>query len=85
VQVRILAPATDSKPTDAFSEIAELRKMEKPLGRVFTIDGEHFMIALTDENKVHHTQDVAFWAGSGHVAKDVLEPLFENVWLANKK
>lgn len=85
VQLRILSPATDSKPAGAFSDIGEVRGMENALGRIFTIDGEHFMIALTDDNSVHHTQDVAFWAGSSHVAKDVLEPLFENIWAANKK
>jgi sugar-specific transcriptional regulator TrmB len=85
VKLRVLAPASDSKPAEAFSVIGEVRSMGNSMGRVFTIDGEHFMIALTDDSKVHHTQDVAFWAGSGHVAKDVLEPLFENVWLSNKK
>ena len=84
VQLRILVPATDSKPAAAFSEIAELKNLGNALGRMFTIDGEHFLIALTDDKTVHHTQDVAFWAGSGHVAKDVLEPMFENVWSANK-
>lgn len=85
VQLRILSPVTDSKPAGAFSDIGEVRGMDNALGRIFTIDGEHFMIALTDDSKVHHTQDVAFWAGAGHVAKDVLEPMFENIWAANKK
>jgi len=86
VSLRILAPAVaDSKPTNALSGIAKVRKIERPLGRICTVDGEHFMISLTDDKKVHHTQDVAFWAGSGHVAKDVFEPLFENVWSSVKK
>jgi sugar-specific transcriptional regulator TrmB len=85
VQIKILTSAPDSKPAEAFSVIGEVRSMGSQLGRMFTIDGEHFMIALTDDTKVHHTQDVAFWAGSGHVAKDVLEPMFENVWSASRK
>lgn len=85
VKVRILAPKSDSKPADAFSNIAEVRVLERPLGRVFTIDGEHFIIALTDDKNVHHTQDVAFWAGSDHVAKGALEHLFENAWSSAKE
>jgi sugar-specific transcriptional regulator TrmB len=86
VKLKILAPKTaDTKPLAALSEIAEVRPIKKPLGRMFTIDGEHFVIALTDDRKVHETQDVAFWAGSGHVAKDVLEPMFESIWTNSKK
>lgn len=85
VQIRILAPKTESKSTTAFSAISEMKSVEKPMGRVFTIDGEHFMLALTDDSQVHHTQDVAFWAGSGHVVQDVLEPLFENFWSLGKE
>ena len=43
------------------------------------------MMALTDDKKVHHTQDVAFWAGSGHVARDVLGSFFESMWSAAGK
>jgi len=85
VKLKILAPKTDTKPAAALSEIAEVRPIKKPLGRMLTIDGEQFVIALTDDRKVHHTQDVAFWAGSGHVAKDVLEPMFESIWTNSKK
>jgi sugar-specific transcriptional regulator TrmB len=85
VKLRILAPKADAKLSEAFSGIAELRNVEKPLGRVMMVDGEHFLLALTNDQKVHQTQDVAFWAGSDHVAKEVLEPLFESVWFSAKK
>lgn len=79
-RIKILAPDTGSKAAKALSSIAELKALGKPMGRVFTVDGEHFMISLTDSNEVHHTQDVAFWAGSSHVSGGVLEHLFENLW-----
>jgi sugar-specific transcriptional regulator TrmB len=83
VKLRVLTPKTDSKHASAFSEIGDVKGAGKPMGRVFTVDGEHFMLALTDE-KVHQSQDTAFWAGSGHVAKDVLEPMFESFWALAK-
>ncbi len=79
-KIKILAPATNSKAAKALSAVAELKNLEKPMGRIFNIDGEHFMISLTDSKEVHHTQDVAFWAGSNHVAGGVLGHLFENLW-----
>jgi sugar-specific transcriptional regulator TrmB len=84
VQIRILAPSTNSKGANALSEIGKVKNIDKPMGRMITVDGEHFMLALTDDKTVHETQDVAFWAGSGHVAKDVLEPFFENIWTMQK-
>jgi sugar-specific transcriptional regulator TrmB len=84
VRLRVLAPKTNSSHASAFSEIGEIKGVEKPMGRLFTVDGEHFMLALTDDKSVHQSQDVAFWAGSGHVAKDVFEPMFESFWSLGK-
>lgn len=79
-KIKILAPNTDSKHAKALGSIAELKALEKPVGRIFNVDGEHFMISLTDDKEVHQTQDVAFWAGSSHVADGVLGHVFENLW-----
>jgi sugar-specific transcriptional regulator TrmB len=79
-KIRILAPNTDSRAAKALSSVAELKNLEKPMGRIFNVDGKHFMISLTDSKDVHHTQDVAFWAGSSHVAGGVLGHLFDNLW-----
>jgi hypothetical protein len=78
-KIRILTPNVDSKSAKALSAVAEVRKLGKPMGRVFNIDGEHFMVSLTDAKEVHHTQDVAFWAGSSHVG-GVLNHLFDSLW-----
>lgn len=83
VKVRILAPLKDNAAVNAFSEIAELKHADSP-GRVFTIDGEHMLMALTDDSQVHETQDVALWASSPHAVKGVAEPLFNKLWSGAK-
>jgi hypothetical protein len=83
-KIKILAPKNDTKAAKALSAIAEIRTLDAPMGRIFNVDSENFMIALTDSREVHHTQDVAFWAGSRHVSKDILEPLFDGIWNSKK-
>jgi sugar-specific transcriptional regulator TrmB len=81
VKLKILAPVTaDTVPVKAFSEIAEMKSIKKPLNRIYTIDDKHMMFSLTDDKKVHHTQDVAFWAQSQHAIKSLIEPFFDYVW-----
>ena len=80
VEIKILAPDTGSTAAKTLSDIAELKSLDKPMGRVFTVDGEHFMMSLTDSKDVHQTQDVAFWAGSSHISGGVLDHIFENLW-----
>jgi HTH-type transcriptional regulator, sugar sensing transcriptional regulator len=82
-KIKILTPNAGTRQAKALSSVAEVKQLESPMGRIYNVDGENFMIALTDNREVHHTQEVAFWAGSKHVAKDILEPIFENLW--NKK
>ena len=81
VKVRILAPIGDTVPVKAFAEIAEIKNIKKPLNRVFTFDDKHVLFALTDDKKVHQTQDVAFWAQSSHAVKSLAEPFFNSAWL----
>lgn len=80
VKLRIVAPMSDTSPVKAFSQIAEMKENKKPLNRVYTVDDKHVMFALTDDKKVHHTQDVAFWAQSQHAVKSFAEPFFNNAW-----
>jgi sugar-specific transcriptional regulator TrmB len=80
VKLRILAPLSDTSPVKAFSEIADMKNVKKPLNRVYTIDDKHVVFALTDDQKVHQTQDVAFWAQSQHAIKSFVEPFFNNAW-----
>lgn len=80
IKLRILAPLSETVPVKAFSQIAEMKNVKKPLNRVYTIDDKHVIFALTDDKKVHQTQDVAFWAQSQHAIKTFVEPFFNNAW-----
>ncbi len=80
VKLRILAPLSDTSPVKAFSEIADMKNIKKPLNRVYTVDDRHMVFALTDDKKVHQTQDVAFWAQSQHAIRSFVEPFFNNAW-----
>lgn len=80
IKLRIVAPLGDNTTTSAFSEIAEMKNIETPLGRMAIIDDNNLMFALTDENNVHETQDIAFWTNSPHAVKNIATPLFEKAW-----
>lgn len=81
VKLRIAAPLSlNSEAAKSFAEIAELRNIKQPTGRIFTIDDEHVLMALTDDKKVHETQDTVFWANSPHVVSSIAQPLFRQIW-----
>ena len=80
IKLKILAPMGETVPVKAFAEIAEMKNVIKPLNRIYTIDDKHVLFALTDDKKVHQTQDVAFWAQSQHAVKTFAEPFFNNSW-----
>lgn len=84
-KIKIAAPLTDNAAVKAFSEIAELRNLDTPPGRFTLVDGKHVVFSLTDDSKVHETQDVAFWAVSDHAAKDAMKPYFDHLWSTAKK
>ncbi len=80
IKLKIVAPLGDNTVTNAFSEIATMKNLGSSMGRIFIIDGENMMLALTDDKDVHETQDIAFWTNSPHAVKNVATPLFDNVW-----
>lgn len=85
VDIKIAAPVTDgieeiAEKLSSFADIRHLPKVEGPLGRFSIVDGKEFTFALTHEDEVDPTQDVAFWSKSDHAAGDFLEPLFEEYW-----
>ena len=80
IKIRILAPVTEGKLASDFSDVADIRSIEGPAGRVAIIDDDHLVLALTDDKKVHQTQDTAFWANSNHATSGVLSNFFEQVW-----
>ncbi|MDI6826035.1 MAG: helix-turn-helix domain-containing protein [Candidatus Aenigmarchaeota archaeon] len=68
----------------ALSGIAEIRcltKEEVPFsGRFYVVDGQQFMLGLSDPEAVNSTQDMMFWTKSKHAAKNMFEPLFYLLW-----
>ncbi|MBI4163555.1 MAG: TrmB family transcriptional regulator [Candidatus Aenigmarchaeota archaeon] len=81
IKVRIFAPIEGNKErhVSELKQVAELKHLESPLGRVATVDNDNVMLSLTDDSKIHETQDVAFWANSQHLVKDVMAPLFGQI------
>lgn len=84
VKIKILAPIKDSKISKPLAEIADVRHIATPLGRVAVIDGEHLVMALTHDS-VHESQDLALWANSEHAVQSMATPLFNHVWKAAEK
>lgn len=91
VNVQVAAPV--SKGSEAVTELARYAQVrdiknaelvQKTLGRLFVVDGEEFLLGLTDDAKTHPTQDVALWTQSRHASANVLEPFFDAVWKGSK-
>jgi sugar-specific transcriptional regulator TrmB len=88
VKIQIAAPVTKNTTEHAkmLSKYGQVRNIEgaesiqKFLGRMCVVDGEAFVLGLTDDEKVHPTQDVALWTQSSHVTANIFEPMFEHVW-----
>jgi len=88
VKIQLVAPITKqnagvAKDLSKFASVRDISNMEhveKLLGRMTIIDGQEFIIGLTDDVKVHPTQDVAIWSQSSHVAANTIEPMFDLVW-----
>ncbi len=90
VKIKI-ATKVDKSVSDAikaFSSIAEVRNItekEMPLsGRFYVVDGQQMMMGLSDPKVVHSSQDMMFWTKSEHVARGMIEPLFNLVWEKSK-
>jgi sugar-specific transcriptional regulator TrmB len=84
VKLKIMAPFGEDSVTKAFSQIAEIKRVAKPLGRMAIIDKQNLLMALTNEKEVHETQDIALWASSEHAVKSLADPLFNHIWSKGK-
>ncbi|HJW97295.1 MAG TPA: helix-turn-helix domain-containing protein [archaeon] len=81
VKLKIAAPfVPGSEAAKSFADIAEIRNIKSASGRLVTVDDEHVLMALTDDKKVHETQDTVFWANSPHVVSSMAQPLFRQIW-----
>ncbi|MEM5814470.1 MAG: helix-turn-helix domain-containing protein [Candidatus Aenigmatarchaeota archaeon] len=82
VKVRIAAPVNKdtAQAVNALKEFADVKKLDKVGGRFAVVDGNHVVMALTDDKSVDPTQDLSLWTQSEHVAAEVIGPLFESMW-----
>ncbi|MBI2580148.1 MAG: TrmB family transcriptional regulator [Candidatus Aenigmarchaeota archaeon] len=87
VRIQVAMPVTKQnedvvKELSKFAQVrdvSDVEHIERMLGRFCSVDGNEFMMGLTDD-KTHPTQDVAFWTQSQHAASQVFEPMFDLVW-----
>jgi sugar-specific transcriptional regulator TrmB len=80
VKLHIIATLKSPEMANSFSEIAEVKNVEKGLGRFYVVDGKYLLMALTDDSKTHETQDVMFWADSQHAVESIVGNLFDSEW-----
>ena len=85
VDVRILAPITEKnkevvKELSPYAEIRDVSGMKSPYGKLHIFDGEHVVLGLINDAQVDPSQETAFWVQSPHVAKDLMEPIFADIW-----
>ena len=92
VKIQLAIPLNEktSEHTKELGKYAQLRNIEdiehieRVFGRLCLIDGNEFILSLTDDSKTHSTQDVSLWTQSEHAASDIIEPMFELVWHNSK-
>ncbi len=93
IDVRILAPIESEKVKEIARELSKYAKIKdiskvnrpKPSSRACSIDGEHFLITLTDESEIAPGREISFWANSKHAAKNFFEPVFNLLWDEGKE
>lgn len=90
VKIKI-ATKTDKSTSDAikaFSVFAEMKHIvaaDLPVsGRFYVVDGQQMMMGLSDPEVIHSSQDMMFWTKSEHVAKNMIDPLFDLIWQKSK-
>jgi sugar-specific transcriptional regulator TrmB len=84
VKVRIAAPTNKDHAhiISALQRFADVKRLpDKDMsGRFALVDGQHVIMALTDDKETHSSQDLSLWTQSPHVAAAVLGPMFETMW-----
>ena len=88
VNVQVLAPVREqhTEIIKELSKYAEIKHLEGNVagGRICIVDGQEFVMGLTDDEKTHPTQDIAFWSQSNHATASVVEPMFDMLWKSSK-
>lgn len=88
VQIKIAAPITKKsedivKELSKFSQVKDISSMENLqniLSRTYSVDGQHFIMSLTSDEKTKPNEDIHFWTQSDHAANEFFDPLFKMIW-----
>lgn len=87
VDIKVAAPITNKnkgiiQEISPYVKIKDICGISGPIGKLHIFDGKHVLMSLISDNEVDPSQETAFWANSSHVAKDMMEPMFNQVWEA---
>lgn len=92
VRIQVAAPITKTtndiaKDLAKYANVRNIKDaelVERLVGRVCVVDGQEFLVGLTDDAKTHPTQDIALWTQSPHASSNVFGPMFDLVWHHSK-
>lgn len=86
VDIKIAAPITNKnrgivQEISPYAKIKDIQGISNgPIGKLHIFDGKHVILGLINDKEIDPSQEMAFWANSPHVAKDMMEPMFNQVW-----
>lgn len=92
VQIKIAAPLSKKsenvvKELSKFSQIRDISGVENiqnVLTRAYSVDGQHFILSLTNDEKTKPNEDMHFWTQSDHAANEFFDPIFKMLWKSGK-
>ena len=87
IKIKIVAPFSENNKKEIESlkklaEIKDLNKIEKniPHGNMIISDKSEILFELTNDSKVHESQQTGFWTVSNHFSEEFASALFEMIW-----
>lgn len=85
VKIRIAAPITPKnrgivQELLPYAEVRDISGVPSPIGKLHLFDGEHVLMGLVNDKTIEPSQEAMFWTHSSHVAKDLMEPIFDSLW-----
>jgi len=81
VSIRIVAHHKNesTEALKGLAEIADVKKLQNPAGRVCVIDNKQSLVGLTEDTE-HQSQDLALWTKSEHASSGILGNYFSFLW-----
>lgn len=93
VQIKIAVPLSKKsesviKEMSRFSQIRDVSGVENiqnVLTRAYSVDGQHFILSLTSDERTKPNEDMHFWTQSDHAANEFFDPIFKILWKSGKE